>query len=94
LKESTVTCNNLPGLHRLARLLRSLTERTQEIARGPASGASERDWRAAPLDEIVKHIAGTHHEYLKLEPLHGASIPGRLFTYPALVTNLLSITNS
>jgi regulator of cell morphogenesis and NO signaling len=39
----------------------------QEIARGPVSGASERDWQTAPLDEIVKHIVGTHHEYLKLE---------------------------
>ena len=39
----------------------------QEIARGPASGASERDWQTAPLNEIVKHIVGTHHEYLKLE---------------------------
>ena len=39
----------------------------QEIERGPASGSSERDWHSAPLDEIVKHIVGTHHEYLKLE---------------------------
>lgn len=39
----------------------------QEIGRGPESGASQRDWQTAPLDEIVKHIVGTHHEYLKLD---------------------------
>src|SRR5471030_1280459 len=39
----------------------------QEIERPQAAGASERDWQTAPLDEIVKHIVGTHHEYLKLE---------------------------
>jgi regulator of cell morphogenesis and NO signaling len=36
-----------------------------ELAQGP--GASERDWQTAPLDEMVKHIVGTHHEYLKVE---------------------------
>jgi regulator of cell morphogenesis and NO signaling len=25
------------------------------------------DWQTAPLDELVKHIVGTHHEYLKLD---------------------------
>jgi regulator of cell morphogenesis and NO signaling len=39
----------------------------QEIERPQAPRASERDWQSAPLDEIVKHIVGTHHEYLKLE---------------------------
>lgn len=39
----------------------------QEIEQSQGSGASERDWQTAPLDEIVKHIVGTHHEYLKLE---------------------------
>jgi regulator of cell morphogenesis and NO signaling len=39
----------------------------QEIERPQAPDASERDWQTAPLDEIVKHIVGTHHEYLKLE---------------------------
>ena len=39
----------------------------QEIERAQGPGASERDWQTAPLDEIVKHIVGTHHEYLKLE---------------------------
>jgi regulator of cell morphogenesis and NO signaling len=38
-----------------------------EIERVQGLGASERDWQAAPLDEIVKHIVSTHHEYLKLE---------------------------
>ena len=36
-----------------------------EHAQGPA--ASGRDWQTEPLDEIVKHIVGTHHEHLKLE---------------------------
>jgi regulator of cell morphogenesis and NO signaling len=39
----------------------------QEIERAQGPGASERDWQTAPLDEIVQHIVGTHHEYLKLE---------------------------
>ncbi len=39
----------------------------QEIERTPRPGASERDWQTAPLDEIVKHIVATHHEYLKAE---------------------------
>lgn len=39
----------------------------QEIEQAQGPGASERDWQTAPLDEIVKHIVGTHHEYLKLE---------------------------
>jgi regulator of cell morphogenesis and NO signaling len=39
----------------------------REIDQARRSGASERDWQTAPLDEIVQHIVGTHHEYLKLE---------------------------
>lgn len=39
----------------------------RKIERPQASEASERDWQTAPLDEIVKHIVGTHHEYLKVE---------------------------
>ena len=39
----------------------------QEIETAQISGAPERDWQTAPLGELVKHIVGTHHEYLKLE---------------------------
>jgi regulator of cell morphogenesis and NO signaling len=39
----------------------------QEIEAAQISGAPERDWQTAPLGELVKHIVGTHHEYLKLE---------------------------
>ena len=39
----------------------------EEIEQAQRSGASERDWQTAPLDEIVKHIVGTHHAYLKVE---------------------------
>ena len=39
----------------------------QEIERAQVPDASQRDWQTAPLDEIVKHIVSTHHEYLKLE---------------------------
>jgi regulator of cell morphogenesis and NO signaling len=39
----------------------------REIDQARRSSASERDWQTAPLDEIVQHIVGTHHEYLKLE---------------------------
>jgi regulator of cell morphogenesis and NO signaling len=28
--------------------------------------ASSKDWNAAPLREIIRHIVSTHHEYLKL----------------------------
>jgi regulator of cell morphogenesis and NO signaling len=27
----------------------------------------ERDWSAAPLDELIQHIVGAHHEYLRRE---------------------------
>src|SRR5471030_569454 len=39
----------------------------QEIERPRAPGASQTDSQTAPIGEIVKHIVGTHHEYLKLE---------------------------
>src|SRR5215471_3150445 len=29
--------------------------------------ARSKDWNAAPLREIIRHIVSTHHEYLKLE---------------------------
>src|SRR3954464_12721884 len=29
--------------------------------------AEERDWNTAPLRELIAHILGTHHEYLKRE---------------------------
>jgi len=39
----------------------------QEIEQAQVPVASQRDWQTAPLDELVKHIVSTHHEYLKLE---------------------------
>ena len=39
----------------------------KEIEEAQGAAESEREWPTAPLDEIVKHIVGTHHEYLKLE---------------------------
>jgi regulator of cell morphogenesis and NO signaling len=39
----------------------------QEIERAQRAGAPERNWQAAPLGELAKHIVATHHEYLKLE---------------------------
>src|SRR5690349_20738624 len=39
-----------------------------EIANAAAGLSKEsRDWGAAPLRELIRHIVGTHHEYLKLE---------------------------
>lgn len=32
-----------------------------------ARPAEERDWATAPLGELIAHIVGTHHEYLKRE---------------------------
>jgi regulator of cell morphogenesis and NO signaling len=29
--------------------------------------ATEQDWTAAPLAELIRHIVGTHHEYLRRE---------------------------
>jgi regulator of cell morphogenesis and NO signaling len=39
----------------------------REIAQAKLASVAGRDWQAAPLDELVKHIVETHHEYLKLE---------------------------
>lgn len=39
-----------------------------EIANAAAALPKDaRDWSAAPLRELIRHIVGTHHEYLKLE---------------------------
>jgi regulator of cell morphogenesis and NO signaling len=38
-----------------------------EIEKAQAAGKADRDWQSAPLDELVRHIVATHHEYLKLE---------------------------
>ena len=39
----------------------------REIEEARVASVAERDWQTAPLDELVKHIVGTHHEYLKLD---------------------------
>lgn len=39
----------------------------EEIEKSQGAGAQDRDWQAAPLGDLVKHIVATHHEYLKLE---------------------------
>ncbi len=39
----------------------------REIEEAKVAGVAGRDWQAAPLDELVKHIVGTHHAYLKLD---------------------------
>lgn len=61
-----------------------------EIERPQAAAGAERDWRAAPLVELIDHILRTHHEYLKLNlpalsnrlakvtEVHGAEDPARL----------------
>jgi regulator of cell morphogenesis and NO signaling len=47
----------------------------REIEAAQGATASERDWQTAPLDELVKHIVGTHHEYLKVNlPVLGLRI--------------------
>lgn len=38
-----------------------------EIERAQRTEPPARDWRTAPLGELVDHIVRTHHEYLKLE---------------------------
>src|ERR1035438_3972414 len=62
----------------------------QELEQAQAAGVSGKDWQAAPLGELVKHIVATHHEYLKLElpalgnrldkvhSVHGARDPATL----------------
>ncbi len=37
----------------------------QEISEAQAASADERDWREAPLSQLIEHIRKTHHEYLK-----------------------------
>ena len=61
-----------------------------EIEQAQAGAPADRDWRAAPLDELADHIVKTHHEYLKLNlpalssrlakvlEVHGAKDPARL----------------
>ncbi|MDR3698475.1 MAG: iron-sulfur cluster repair di-iron protein [Candidatus Sulfopaludibacter sp.] len=39
----------------------------REIEEAKVASAAARDWRTAPLDELVKHIVATHHAYLKLD---------------------------
>src|SRR5947209_1892307 len=39
----------------------------REIEEAKIVTVAGRDWQTAPLDELVKHIVGTHHEYLKLD---------------------------
>ena len=39
----------------------------REIEEAKVASAAGRDWQTAPLDELVKHIVGTHHEYLQLD---------------------------
>jgi regulator of cell morphogenesis and NO signaling len=62
----------------------------REIEEAQVASVAGRDWQTAPLDELVKHIVGTHHEYLKLDlpvlaqrmekvaSVHGARDPERL----------------
>lgn len=38
-----------------------------EIEKSRGGDGAGRDWQTAPLDELVRHIVATHHEYLKLE---------------------------
>ena len=47
----------------MADLLHALTEAAQ--AKPAPEAASERDWYAAPLSELVEHIIATHHSYVK-----------------------------
>lgn len=62
----------------------------EEIEKAQASPGAERDWRTAPLAELIEHILRTHHEYLKLNlpalsrrlarvaEVHGEKDPARL----------------
>jgi regulator of cell morphogenesis and NO signaling len=68
----------------------SVASVADEIAAAVAKPAPSRDWNAAPLGELIRHIVSTHHEYLKLElprvghrvrkvaEVHGASDPAAL----------------
>lgn len=37
-----------------------------EIEKAQPAAGETRDWRTAPLRDLIGHILGTHHEYLKL----------------------------
>jgi len=39
----------------------------REIEQAQAASVTDRDWQAAPLDELVSHIVSTHHAYLRQE---------------------------
>jgi len=39
----------------------------REIAEAPVTGATDRNWQTAPLQDLVTHILETHHAYLKLD---------------------------
>jgi regulator of cell morphogenesis and NO signaling len=39
----------------------------REIEEAKVASVAGRDWQTAPLNELVKHIVRTHHEYLKLD---------------------------
>ena len=39
----------------------------REIEQAKIASVAGRDWQTAPLHELVKHIVGTHHEYLRLD---------------------------
>ena len=39
----------------------------REIEEAKIATVAGRDWQTAPLDELVKHIVRTHHEYMKLD---------------------------
>jgi len=62
----------------------------RDIDDAARTGASDRDWQTAPLQELVTHIVETHHAYLKSElpaleariqkvvAVHGARDPQKL----------------
>jgi regulator of cell morphogenesis and NO signaling len=65
----------------------------------PAQGEA-RDWRTAPIRELIGHILGTHHEYLKLNlpalskrmakvrEVHGAKAPEMLVALSVTLAGL------
>ncbi|GIU78579.1 MAG: iron-sulfur cluster repair di-iron protein [Bryobacteraceae bacterium] len=76
----------------------------EEIEKARTEAAGERDWRMAPLTDLIGHILRTHHEYLKLnlpalaqrlrkvQEVHGGKDPALLQSlgevYGALRTEL------
>jgi regulator of cell morphogenesis and NO signaling len=74
----------------------------KEVGQALGVVAADRDWRTAPLDEIVDHIVATHHEYLKLElpalsnrmakvlAVHGSKDPTTLSTLADVLGGLRS----